>query len=397
MPWKESCRVSERMRFITRLESGERMSDLCREFQISRKTGYKLVQRWKTKGPQGLFDESRKPVRSPHRVAEPVVKAILKLKAKYPTWGAKKLRAKLASSQPGIRVPAQSTIHLMLEKRGLVKKRKRRRPVPVSDTPLAAPNAPNELWCADFKGQFQLQNGKYCYPLTITDNFSRSILACIALENTRVEPSLAAFRLTFEEFGLPQAIRTDNGVPFATTGIGGLTKLSAFWVRLGIKLQRITPGKPQQNGCHERMHLTLKRETTRPSGLNVLQQQERFDKFVKVFNEERPHEAIGQRCPAHLYHRSQAVLPELLPLKYPLHDRTCRVYKHGHINFFQRKRGHVYVGKALVGENVGLRELVDGSWLMSYADLDLGYIRPPSTSLIPIQIAPPSRTRGRAS
>lgn len=371
MPWKECDPVSERMRFVVRLERGERMTDLCREFGISRKTGYKIRNRWKEIGAVGLSDQSRAANRLPHRLSDAVIDAILALKQEFPTWGAKKLRAKLPERYPGVHVPAQSTIHGVLERSGLVKRRKRHRRTYGTGN-LVCPNVPNALWCADFKGQFRLGNGQYCYPLTVTDGFSRYVLGCEALEGTKVQPAQAVFELLFEEYGLPRAIRTDNGVPFATRGLRGWSKLSAWWVKLGIKLERIDPGHPEQNGQHERFHLTLKQETTRPAANNCLQQQEKFDRFCRVFNEERPHEALNMVTPGSLYTKSDTRLPKVaVRLDYPLDDRTLLVDRSGHINFGPRGLTF-YLSSALAGEHVGIRELPDDQWLVTFADVVLG-------------------------
>lgn len=372
MPWAECDQMTERMEFVVRRSRGERMSDLCREYGISRKTGYKIWSRFKAEGVSGLNDRTRAPARKMHKLPEAVAEAILALKAQYPTWGAKKLRAILPERYPGIRVPAQSTIHEVLSRNDLVKRRKPRRKRAEGTGNLRTPKAANELWCADFKGQFRLGDRSYCYPLTVTDGFSRFVLGCEALDGTSVKPAMVVFEELFAEYGLPSAIRTDNGVPFATKGLMGWSKLSAWWARLGIELQRIEPGHPEQNGQHERFHLTLKRETTRPAAENALRQQDRFDRFCRVFNEERPHEGLAMRRPAELYHRSLRVLPESLPeLVYPLHDRVVRVYKHGHVSLGGRGRAF-YLSSVLSGELVGLRELERKRWLVTYAATDVG-------------------------
>lgn len=387
MPWRECDSVTERARFIGRLRDGERMSDLCREFGISRKTGYKLWNRWKTAGPAGLFDQSRAPVRTPHETPQAVVDAVLALKARYPTWGAKKLRAALPKHHPGIRVPARSTIHSMLDRAGLVKRRKRRPRRGGATGNLKAGESPNGLWCVDFKGQFRLGDGNLCYPLTVTDNFSRYLIGCEALESTKVTPAIEAFELLFGEYGLRSAIRSDNGVPFATTGLMGWSRLSAWWVKLGIELQRIEPGHPEQNGQHERMHLTLKEETTRPAGANSIQQQERFDRFRGIFNEERPHEALDMAVPASRYAHSTRSLPDKAEQEpaYPLHDDVRRVLKHGHVSVGGRGRAY-YLSSALVGEQVGIRELPGDRWLTTYVDVDLGIYDGPSGEFEPAAV-----------
>lgn len=264
MPWKECDHMDERLRFVARLLEGEKMAAVCREFGISRKTGYKIFNRYKDIGLLGLEDRSRVPYRYSKKLPFQVEKTILRIKQEHPTWGAPKIRDKLIKDFPMIKLPAKSTIHAVLDRNGLVKRRKRRR-YRAKGTVLIDALAPNALWCADYKGQFMLGNKKYCYPLTITDYRSRFLLACEALDSTKEPAAFSVFKRAFKDFGLPAAIRTDNGVPFSNAHtLFGLSKLSVWWLRLGISIERIKPGNPQQNGRHERMHLTLKKETTKP-------------------------------------------------------------------------------------------------------------------------------------
>jgi transposase InsO family protein len=294
--------MEERLRFVARLLDGENMTDVCREFGISRKTGYKIFDRYKEHGLAALTDRSRRPVRYANQLPAQVETLIVCLKGEKPHWGARKIRELLVRRLSGdVRVPARSTIHAVLDRHGLVKRgggpRQRAR-----GTPLSAGAAPNDLWCADFKGEFKLGNGRYCYPLTVTDHASRFLLLCEALESNREDTAFTAFERLFAERGMPLAIRSDNGVPFASpNALFNLSKLAVWWLRLGIAIERIKPGRPQQNGRHERMHLTLKKEATRPPGGNSLQQQARFDTFMHEFNTERPHEARAMKCPAELY------------------------------------------------------------------------------------------------
>ena len=388
MPWKESDVMSERTKFIARLLDGERMTDLCREFGISRKTGYKLAERYAKAGPHGLYDRSRRPKRSPNRTAGSVIQRIVRLRRRYPTWGPKKLRSLLETREPEVRWPAASTIGVILKDAGLVDGRKRRRrtwPTPPSER--KASEAPNELWCMDFKGQFRLCNRQYCYPLTVTDHFSRYLLGCEALENTRTEPTAHALELIFHEHGLPHRLRSDNGSPFASIGLGGLSRLAVWLMRLGIKLERIEPGHPEQNGRHERMHLTLKQETTRPAAANMLLQQARFDDFRAQFNDVRPHEALQMQPPTAVHVSSNRRLPEHLPpLVYPLHDIQRTVSNNGCIRMNNR---NLYVSTALVGVEIGLRQLELHTWLLSFMDYDLAYLDVEQGTLVPIDQAPP--------
>ena len=382
MPRKACSAMEERLRFVARLLEGEAMTDVCRAFGISRKTGYKLLSRYKDEGSTALTDRSRRPVRYANQLPPQIEGLIVSLKRGKPHWGARKIRELLVRRLPGdLRVPAQSTIHAVLDRHGLVARmgRARRR---AQGTPLSAGNKPNDLWCADFKGEFRLGNSHYCYPLTVTDHASRFLLLCEALDSVREEPAIAAFQRLFAERGLPDAIRSDNGVPFASpNALFHLSKLSVWWLRLGIAIERIKPGNPQQNGRHERMHLTLKKETTRPPGMNALQQQTRFDDFVLEFNTERPHEALDMRRPADLYTVSSKPYFGLPDLEYPLHDREYTVTACGRI-CMHRKR--VNISTVLAGQKLGLKEVDDGIWLISFMHYDLGYIDLEQKTLQPI-------------
>jgi len=373
MPWKETDVVSERIRFVVRLERGETMSALCQEFGISRKTGYKIWRRYEEGGAEALYDYSRKPLHSPYRTAPEIEARIVKLRKARPTWGSKKLRAYLERHETEVRWPALSTFGRILERNDLIGARKRRRRTPLYSDKLRKAQAPNQLWCADYKGQFRLGNRRYCYPLTITDQHSRYLLGCEALEHTRGDSAKGVFISIFRRHGLPDAIRTDNGAPFASTGLWGLTPLSVWWMELGIVHERIEPAHPEQNGAHERMHRTLKAATTRPAGQTLLQQQERFDDFQVEYNDERPHEALDMKTPSDFYQDSERSLPDPLALpEYPLHDLTRTVSPDGRLHWPYPHR--VYLGRALRGKRVGLRELEDGAWLVSFADLNLGTI-----------------------
>jgi putative transposase len=364
--------MTERLQFIERLRAGERMSDLCRELGISRQTGYKFRERFEHEQLAGLQDKSRAPHRVANRTDEAVRELLVKARREHPTWGPRKLRAWLLDKNPGLQLPAASTVGDLLRREGLVQPRRRIRRSPLHATGLTVPQASNEVWCADFKGQFRLGNGRYCYPLTITDRYSRCILAIEALESTEYRGARAGFEAAFQQHGLPHIIRTDNGAPFASRGLLGLSRLSVWWRLHGIRHERIEPAHPQQNGQHERMHLTLKQETTRPAAANCLQQQERFDRFMQEYNEERPHEALGQKPPATYFSSSERRYQQLEP-NYPLHDQVRRVSPSGHVGTGKRD-SNVFLSSALAGQLVGLREIDDDLWLVSLADLDLGLI-----------------------
>jgi putative transposase len=293
--------MDERLKFVARLLDGEKMSVVCREFGISRKTGYKIFNRYKDIGLEGLHERSRRPHRYANQLPFQVERQILAIKREHPSWGAPKIREKLIRAYPQIKPPAKSTVHAVLDRHSLVKARKRRR-YKAEGTELSHAKSPNELWCADYKGEFLLGNGKYCYPLTITDYRSRYLLACDGLESTKEPFAFTVFERTFKDYGIPRAIRTDNGLPFSSPhALFGLSKLSVWWLRLGINIERIKPGNPQQNGRHERMHLTLKKEATKPASFNFLQQQARFDAFIDEFNNDRPHQALNMQYPGELY------------------------------------------------------------------------------------------------
>ena len=382
MPWKECSVMDERLRFVAKLLEGESMSEVCREFGISRKTGYKIFKRYKEHGFEALSDRSRRPVRYANQLPVQIESLIVRLKQEKPHWGARKIRELLVRRlDQDLRVPANSTIHAVLHRHGLVKGIRRSRSR-ASGTGLSAGAAPNDLWCADFKGEFKLGNGQYCYPLTVTDHASRFLLMCEALESTREQTAITAFEQLFLERGLPAAIRSDNGVPFASpNALFNLSKLSVWWLRLGIAIERIKPGRPQQNGRHERMHPTPKKETTRPPGINSLQQQARFDHFVQEFNTERPHEALAMKAPAQVYEPSPRSYRGLPELSYPLHDRDVLVTACGRI-CMHRKR--INLSHVFAGQRVGIKEVDQGIWIVSFMHYDLGYIDLEQRTLQPL-------------
>jgi transposase InsO family protein len=373
MPWKECSVMDERLRFVARLLDGEPMSEVCRAFGVSRKTGYKVFDRYKEHGLAGLTDRSRRPIRYANQLPEPVERLIVDLKSEKPRWGARKIREMLVRRLPAdVPIPAKSTVHAVLDRHGLVQRARQRRRERAKGTPLSPGAEPNDLWCVDFKGEFKLGDGRYCYPLTVTDHASRFILACEALESTKEAGAIPIFVSLFKERGLPAAIRSDNGAPFASpNGLYNLSKLSVWWLRMGIGIERITPGRPQQNGRHERMHLTLKKETTKPAGANILQQQARFDDFVSEFNEERPHEALGMKTPAELYRPSPKPYDGLPEIDYPFHDRDILVTNCGRICLLRKK---INISTALAGQRLGIKEVDEGVWLVSFMAYDLGYI-----------------------
>jgi transposase InsO family protein len=376
MPWKERTKMQERLLFIARHEQGESISELCREYGISRKTGHKFLNRYRTVGLAGLEDHRRRPYTNPNQTKQLIVDLIIQLKQEKPHWGSAKIKELLSRRYPNIPAPARSTIHLILDRQGLIKKRNQRRIfLKAKPTGLQPSNGSNDLWCIDFKGQFRMGDKQYCYPLTVTDQHSRFLLSCEALLNTKSESVFPVFEEIFLEYGLPNRIRSDNGSPFASQGILGLSRLSVWFLRHGISLERIEPGKPQQNGAHERMHRTLKQSTTRPPENNILKQQERFDIFKKEYNYERPHEALQMKTPSEVFITpSSRKLCDLKDIEYPLHDFSTRVYCCGTVRIpgGGRQVKKVYIGSALYGEKIGFRETEEGLWEVSFMDYDIG-------------------------
>jgi putative transposase len=363
--------VDLRIEFMNRVMRGETVAALCREYGISRKNADKFKERFKRLGEAGLLDQSRAPKTIPHRTPPELVELIVAERKRHPSWGPKKLKDVLEGRLHRV-LPAASTVGDILLRAGLVQPRQARRRIPPQPTSLRDANAPNDVWCIDYKGQFRLGDKSLCYPLTLTDQRSRFILGCEAMTAISDEEAREACEEIFRRYGLPKAMRSDNGVPFASSGLANLTQLSAYWLRLGIELERIRPAHPEENGRHERMHRTLKFETTRPPRTNLLQQQQRFDEFVEEFNSERPHEALGMKRPAQVYKPSPRKLPlRLDEPQYPEHDDVVAINKYGQIYF---RRRQVVISRALAFQYVGLREEPDGRWLVTFMNLDLGHI-----------------------
>lgn len=374
--------MEERLRFVARLLDGEKMAPLCREFGIARKTGYKIFNRYKGCGIEGLTDRSRRPYRYANQLPFQIEKLIVQLKQEFPHWGAPKIRERLRRLYPQVHTPAISTVHAVLDRHGLVKRRKRRR-YKAKGTTLSRPSRPNQLWYADYKGEFMLADRRYCYPLTISDFASRYLIACDALSTTKEAYAFTVFERAFKDFGLPAAIRTDNGIPFSCPrALFGLSKLSVWWLRLGINIERIKPGHPEQNGRHERMHLTLKLEATKPAAGNFLQQQAKFDDFIDCYNNERPHQALGMKYPSERYTKSPRPYQGLGDLDYPFHDRTMTVTRCGRICFNRQK---INLSTVFAGQNVGVKEVSDKIWLVSFMQYDLGYFDHETCRLEPVE------------
>lgn len=385
MAWKESCRVDERMKFITRLDGGERMTDLCLEFGISRKTGYKIWNRYQRHGAKAVLDQSRRPHYLARETRQDIQELIVLAKREHQTWGATKVRDYLLRNHPKLKLPVRATVHAVLDKHGLVKpRRKRVRRVYPGLSGLTEGVSPNLVWSVDYKGQFKMKNSKYCYPLTIADHCTRFLLGCEALENTQSAPAQRVFTEVFEQYGLPKFIRSDNGPPFASAGLLGLSRLAVWWMKLGINVEHTEPGHPEQNGRHERMHLTIKQDVK--VAKNLLQQQERLDEFQHEYNNYRSHEALGLKRPAEVYVPSVRKLPRFLePVEYADHEVTLRVDTTGRI-LFPKSNERIFLSTVLAGENVGLQRDDDDLWRVSFKNLDLGFLDLKNRAFSPAQV-----------
>jgi transposase InsO family protein len=372
--------MNERIKFIARYLAREvSMTELCEEFGISRKTGYKWVERYDAGGASALEERSRAPLTHPQAYPDEVVALIVAMRQAHETWGARKLIAAVRRGHPELDLPAPSTVNEMLDNRGLLKRRRRRQRSLKYGEPLRAYDAPNSVWCADFKGHFELA-GQRCHPLTVTDGYSRYLLGCRAMYAPSTGPTKAAFERIFREYGLPDAIRTDNGTPFSSVAIAGLSPLAVWWLRLGIAPERIAPGRPDQNGRHERMHRTLKAEATKPARSSLRAQQRRFDEFREEYNQERPHEALEQRTPGELYQWSARPFPKSLSEpEYPRHFTVERTYSNGHVRIDNIT---YYVSTALKNELVGLEPLADDRWRVHFGRLPLGILDPRHIRLV---------------
>jgi putative transposase len=362
MPWMETNPMEQRKQMVRDRMSGlYTLQDLSDRYGVSTKTVKKILGRALKEGEEGLKDRSRAPHTCPHQTGEEMVERILELKARYPRWGAAKLRQRLRKTHPDLVVPAASTFGSILKKHGLTESRPRRHRPLHPGAPVRRAEAPNELWTADFKGQFKTLDGVYCYPLTVADLHSRYLLGIDARLSTGVRGAIEVFTRLFRENGLPTAIRTDNGQPFCSTNaIAGLSQLNVFWMSLGIHHERTEPASPEQNGAHERMHRTLKRDTTRPPMENLAEQQKVFDFFREEYNQERPHDALDGDIPGERYTPSPRPFPEKLPApEYPSHMLVRKVSSAGTVRLEMLQP---FLSSALAGRYVGYEEVDDGIW-----------------------------------
>jgi len=357
MPWKSSSPMDQRKEFVLEwLKQDHSVTELCEVYGISRKTGYKLISRFKSQGMRGLEDMSRRPHRHPATTSDQLCELLCAMRAKHPREGAVTLLERLRRKHPSLTLPAASTAHEILRRAGLVGTRHRRRKAsPTAAENLSFPESSNHVLSVDFKGDFCLGNGQRCYPLTITDNYSRYLLRCVGMENYSrgYEQVRRVMEACFAEHGLPAVIRSDNGAPFASTGLQGWSRLSVWWMRLGITPERIEPGKPQQNGRHERMHRTLKSQACKPAAYDMRAQQDRFDAFKKDYNWERPHHGIDLHTPAELYKPSSRQMPfRLEAVEYPQSMLTRKVDDVGRIKLDAQR---IPIGMALKDEYIGLQ------------------------------------------
>ena len=373
MPWLETDPMNERKRFILEATGGLfSHTELCLRHGVSRKTGYKWIERYESEGPDGLGDRPHRVRAHPHTTEPHVVDAALELRGQRRRWGADKIRARLLTLHPDWSVPSARILHKYFLREGLVKKPRRSRRRPHPGRPTAPFDAPNAIWSADFKGQFKTLDGRYCYPLTVQDGFSRYLLACQGLEGTTYSASRRVFTRLFREFGLPQRIRTDNGTPFASIALGRLSRLSVWWIKLGILPDLIEPASPQQNGRHERMHKDLKADATIPPAGNRSAQQKRFNSFRTDFNQIRPHEALGQKPPASAYQPSSRSFPSKLSTPdYPAHFEVRKVSTNGGIRWHSV---WINVSHLLGADYIGLEEIDHDIWAVYFGPVSLGWL-----------------------
>jgi transposase InsO family protein len=374
MPWLETNPVIERKRFIMEWQSGELdVTELCRRHGISRKTAYKWIARYKSDGPDGLEDRSRRPHSCPWAADPELIEEAIALRySRRQRLGVRKIRPRLIAKYPDRDIPSERTLHNHFVRRGLVKKRRRSGKRPHPGRPTAPFDEPNSIWSADFKGQFKTLDGVYCYPLTVQDGCSRYLIGCQGLIGARFVETQKVFRRLFRDYGLPQRIRTDNGVPFASTALGRLSSLSVWWIKLGVLPDLIEPASPQQNGRHERMHKTLKADTTIPPAGNRSAQQRRFNEFRSYFNEVRPHESLNDRTPASVYEPSPRPMPSKLTTPdYPAHFEVRKVSDNGGIRWHS---DWVNVTYLLGGEYIGLEEIAPDVWAVHFGPVPLGWL-----------------------
>jgi len=384
MPWKASSVMEEKIRFVLEYERDEQsMTELCQGFGISRETGYVWLRRYRGQGLEGLLELERAAKRHPNQTPAGIEQAVLELRQAHMRWGPRKLKRVLERDQPGRGWPAASTMGALLKREGLVVARKQRRRTAPYTEPLAHAEGCNRVWCADFKGWFRSGDGERIDPLTISDAYSRYLLRCQAVGKTDTERVRAIFEAAFREHGLPQAIRTDNGTPFASCGLGGLSRLAVWWIKLGIVPERIEAGHPEQNGRHERMHRTLKQETAMPPAPDRRAQQKRLDDFRQEYNQVRPHEALGMQTPASVYVPSEREYPARIPEpEYPSSMLVRTVKSHG---VFRWRKRDIFLSEVLWGERIGLLPRDEHSFTIYFAQLPLAEFDSAQWRILPLR------------
>jgi len=373
MVWRKTCAMEERMRFVMAVvENQESFAAVCRRFGVSRRTGYKWFERYEAAGAEGLVEYSRAPLTHPQALSERIAERCLAVRRAHPTWGPVKVKAYLERCAPRTRWPSASTIGELFDREGLTVKRRLRRKSPPSSMPFAHCSAANDVWCVDFKGWFLTGDGSHCEPLTLSDAHSRYLLRCQAMAKTDTDHVWPVLEAAFREFGLPLRLRSDNGPPFASCGAGGLSQLSVKVIKAGVVPERIEPGKPQQNGRLERLHLTLLHDTADPPARTLREQIERLRAFQRLYNDERPHLALGNATPVEHYtvspRRFDGVLRE------PRYGADLVVRRVRHNGEIRWQGNTIYISAALTGEPIGLAETADGGWTVTYGPIVLGVI-----------------------
>jgi putative transposase len=373
MPWKETCVMDQKIKMIGDYLKGEySITKLSKMYEVSRNTIYKWIKRYQQDGNIGLSERTKAPLRHPNTTSLDIAREIVTLKLKYTSWGPRKICYWLKQHYPERAWPAVSTIGQILKQAGLVRARKKRRRAPPYTEPFQDCCGPNMVWSVDYKGQFKTGEKQLCYPLTISDNYSRYLLACVALKHPDYAETKPVLERVFKKYGLPAVIRSDNGTPFASTGLGGLSKLSVWFIKLGIKTERITAGHPEENGRHERMHRSLKEATAQPPQVNLRKQQQTFDKFQQEYNEERPHEALGMQTPVSYYKPSLRAYTGKTPQI--TYYGKCQIRQVRHNGEIKWKGEKVYVSQSLSGEPIALRQRDKHLWEVYFSSLSLGIL-----------------------
>jgi transposase InsO family protein len=384
--------MEEKLRFVLEYERDEEtMSQLCQRYGVARETGYVWLRRYRESGVAGLLELNRAPARHPNQTPPAIEHTVLELRQAHGRFGPRKLKQVLKNSEPGRKWPATSTIGEIIKRAGLVVERKKRRRTEPYTEPLAHADESNRVWCADFKGWFRTRDGTRIDPLTISDAYSRYLLRGQAVEKTDAERVRAIFEAAFREYGMPEAIRTDNGAPFASTAVGGLSRLAVWWIKLGIVPERIEAGHPEQNGRHERMHRTMKQEVAMPPAEDWRAQQRLLDRFRQEYNEVRPHEALGMQTPASVYEPSPREYPARVPE--PEYPDTMLVRSVQQAGYFVWKKHNVFLSEVLWGERIGLLPVEDDWYTVYYAQVPVARFTSRHHRVLPLLKTKPKADR----